>query len=176
MWASSQQAPVGLTHPPSGPINTLPSMVKEKAHSPKVMPFLDKKMSHIHHFCLQSYMVWRQEINPHQFQPSRRQMEKASLAAGETVALSARRVAMQMITNRVNNQATGTTKDFYWLYYPACTPPTVHSPCRGVNQQSSSSLAHNPTSQHLVNHVLSLIFDLGLRDTGVGTAGADSSC
>lgn len=43
-----QQVPVGLEHPPSAAINTLPSLVKEKTHSPKVMPFLDKKMSHIH--------------------------------------------------------------------------------------------------------------------------------
>lgn len=54
LGASFEQVPVGLVHPPSVATNTLPSLVKEKTHSLKVRPFLDKKMSNIHQVCLQS--------------------------------------------------------------------------------------------------------------------------
>lgn len=99
LGASFEQVPIGLAHPPSVAINTVPSLVKEKTHSPKVRPFLDKKMSNIHQV-LPPELEGSEPGDKSAKSLSESRWGRFYWSAGETVALSARKVAKSILSSK----------------------------------------------------------------------------
>lgn len=132
--ASFQQVSVGLAHPPSVAINTLPSLVKEKTHGPKVRPFLDKKMSNIHQV-LPPALEGSEPGDKSTKSLSESRWRKFYWSAGETVALSTKKVAKSILSSKyykVKKKTESMTvpqrpqTPSTGFAYPACTPSSVN--------------------------------------------------